>query len=100
MSSTDGNKRRHEEASVSGSSDPIMPPLGASAEDGPHNGPSGSIPSLQHPEHIQALSTVNAMEARRRGNHWDQTQSIHNGRNDAGRRGLLDRRRRAEMEME
>ena len=97
MSSIDGDKRRHEEAS-DGGSDP-MPPLGASAEDGPHDGSSGSILDLDDPEAIQASSTVNALVARGRGNHWDQIQSIHNGRNDAGKKGPLDRRRRAEVEM-
>lgn len=97
MSSIDDAKRRHEE--VSGGSDP-MPPLGASAEDGPHDGTSGSFPALRDPDIIQASSGVNALEARRRGNHWGQIQSIHNSRN-AGKKGrLLDRRRQAEVEME
>ena len=47
----------------------------------------------------RARSIVNAMEAGHRGSHWDQIQSIHNGRS-GGQLGPVDRRRRAEMEME
>ena len=100
MSSIDGTKRRHEE--VSGGSDP-MPPLGASAMYGPHDGQGQeerSFPAFSDADTIQASSKVNGMEASRRGNHWGQIQSIHNGRN-AGKKGRpLDRRRRAEEEME
>ena len=47
----------------------------------------------------RARSIVNAMEAGHRGSHWDQIQSIHNGRSGRNQ-DPVDRRRRAEMEME
>jgi len=70
---------------------------------GPHDGQGQeerSFPAFSDADMIQGSSEVNAMEASRRGNHWGQIHSIHNGRN-AGKTGrLLDRRRRAEVEME
>ena len=80
-----------------------MPPLGASVQDGQHDGQPEeecSTPALGYPEVFEASAGVTAMEATRRGDHWGQRQFIYNSRRNGGKKGLLDRRRQAEVEME